>query len=192
MKLCECGCGQPAPIATQTHPEKGMVRGQPCRFIKNHRLNGPRSPFWKGGRRPGPGGYVMVYQPNHPRRNRAKYVLEHILIAEKALGRFLPVDAEVHHVNEIRNDNANANLVICQDRAYHKTLHVRMRILAAGGDPRTHKICAQCGLKPRSEFPRYRKSYDGLNQNCRVCSGIRNRAARDKRKLGLYIEQSEG
>ena len=36
-KLCECGCGQPAPIATRTSPRYGTVKGQPQRFILGHR-----------------------------------------------------------------------------------------------------------------------------------------------------------
>lgn len=36
MKLCECGCGQPAPIATRNDRAKGYVLGQPRRFIIGH------------------------------------------------------------------------------------------------------------------------------------------------------------
>jgi len=35
-KLCECGCGQPAPIATGTDPRYGCIKGQPRRFIAGH------------------------------------------------------------------------------------------------------------------------------------------------------------
>lgn len=34
--LCECGCGQPAPIATYNEPKRGTVKGQPQRFISGH------------------------------------------------------------------------------------------------------------------------------------------------------------
>lgn len=37
-KLCECGCGQPAPIAQRTHSAKGYVKGQPVRFIPGHHV----------------------------------------------------------------------------------------------------------------------------------------------------------
>lgn len=36
MKLCECGCGEPAPIAKKNHTRSGYVKGQPLRFIKGH------------------------------------------------------------------------------------------------------------------------------------------------------------
>lgn len=35
-KLCECGCGQPAPLARKTETAKGRVKGQPSRFIRGH------------------------------------------------------------------------------------------------------------------------------------------------------------
>ncbi len=35
-KLCECGCGQPAPIAKRTNTKLGHVKGQPVRFIAGH------------------------------------------------------------------------------------------------------------------------------------------------------------
>src|SRR5688572_17549814 len=34
--LCECGCGQTTPIATRTQTSRGVVKGQPLRFIKGH------------------------------------------------------------------------------------------------------------------------------------------------------------
>lgn len=36
VKLCECGCGQPAPIAKRNNPKKGHVVGRPTRFIQGH------------------------------------------------------------------------------------------------------------------------------------------------------------
>jgi len=36
MKLCECGCGLPAPIAKKTNTRRGHVKGQPIRFIVGH------------------------------------------------------------------------------------------------------------------------------------------------------------
>ncbi len=40
VKLCECGCGQPAPIAKRTDRTWGQVKGQPLRFVHGHRLRG--------------------------------------------------------------------------------------------------------------------------------------------------------
>jgi hypothetical protein len=36
VKLCECGCGQPALVARWNNPSKGHVKGEPVRFISGH------------------------------------------------------------------------------------------------------------------------------------------------------------
>lgn len=41
VKLCECGCGQPAPIAKRTDRSRGRVRGEPVRFIQGHNVSRP-------------------------------------------------------------------------------------------------------------------------------------------------------
>lgn len=35
-KLCECGCGNPAPISKRDYPDLGYMKGEPTRFIKGH------------------------------------------------------------------------------------------------------------------------------------------------------------
>lgn len=45
VKLCECGCGEPAPLARQTNNKLGKVKGQPQRFIRGHAAkSSPSSP----------------------------------------------------------------------------------------------------------------------------------------------------
>jgi hypothetical protein len=81
-------------------------------------------------------GYVM-----HEIGKRA--VLEHVLVAERALGKPLPPGAQVHHVDEDRRNNAPRNLVICDSAAYHQLLHQRTRAYRASGhaDWRKCHIC---------------------------------------------------
>ena len=44
VKLCECECGLPAPIATATRANRGHIKGQPVRFIAGHKpgVKGPK------------------------------------------------------------------------------------------------------------------------------------------------------
>ena len=70
---------------------------------------------------------------------------EHVIVAEKAIGKHLPIGSVVHHVNGLRDDNRNSNLVICQDRAYHNLIHARLNALNAAGDPAKRK-CKYCKL----------------------------------------------
>jgi hypothetical protein len=67
---------------------------------------------------------------------------EHILVAEKAMGKRLPNGAVVHHVDENRLNNAPSNLVVCS-RAYHILIHARMKAMAACGNP-NWRHCYYC------------------------------------------------
>ena len=66
---------------------------------------------------------------------------EHTVIAEKVLGKKLPPDAEVHHVDGDKSNNAHTNLVICPDSAYHQLLHRRQAALDACGNTNWVKCC---------------------------------------------------
>ena len=69
--------------------------------------------------------------------------LQHVVVAEKALGKPIPKGVEVHHVNGNRKDNSGANLVLCPDRAYHVLLHMRQKALEACGDA-SKRRCTYC------------------------------------------------
>ena len=87
---------------------------------------GKKNPRWNGGRFVSKDGYVMIWKPGHPRARNGKYVCEHLLVAERALGRPLVLGKElVHHINGIRDDNRPQNLLICS-KSYHYWLHARM------------------------------------------------------------------
>lgn len=68
---------------------------------------------------------------------------EHVLVAEKALGKKLPKGAIVHHVDENKGNNRNENLVICPSGAYHSLLHQRSKALNESGNANWRK-CWVC------------------------------------------------
>lgn len=118
--------------------------------------------------------YVQIRLPSHPRSSSSCRVFEHILVVEKALGKFLMRPAEVHHINDVSTDNRPENLVACQDGAYHKLLHRRQRALAACGHADWRK-CVICGIySPLEDLFRQ-------NQYCyahRACNNLVRRQSR--------------
>lgn len=91
-------------------------RGLKHKPIKGNYASGPRSGRWKGGRLKDAQGYIRVLSPDHPRAQmgpygKRRYVMEHILVWEKANGRLLPDGWIVHHLNGVKDDNRPENLV---------------------------------------------------------------------------------
>ena len=122
-------------------------------------------------------GYISVHVGN-------KTIREHRLVAEKALGKPLPPNAQVHHIDGDRTNNSPDNLVICQDTAYHKLLHRNQEIVNAGGAPGEHLICGSCKkLLPLDSFNRVKRNTarEGRSWECRECEKIR--WARNKEAL---------
>lgn len=168
---CECGCGG------QLDPHHGRKKK---RFLRFHHLRMLRPERVRIGRKKGI--YRLAYAPWHPRAGDSSCVFEHILVAERAIRRFLPTGAVVHHVNDDGADNRSENLVILQNNSEHMALHRRRRILRAGGDPWTQAICSTCRIvKDNEAF--YRRSRGGISTICRVCE--RERSQR------RWIEQAQ-
>lgn len=85
--------------------------------------SGEKSSNWKGGKSTTSQGYIKEYSPSNPNCDCCGYVLQHRLIAEKYLGRFLKSVELVHHINEIKTDNRPENLYLFSDRGEHTRYH---------------------------------------------------------------------
>lgn len=81
-----------------------------CVSLVLRHIRGSNAPNWKGGRTLST-GYVRIRAADHPRtHSKNPYVLEHILVMERVLGRYLEPNERVHHKNGIRDDNRPDNL----------------------------------------------------------------------------------
>lgn len=68
-------------------------------------------------------GYIYILCKKHPNGDRDGYVLEHRLVIEKHIGRFLDSKEIIHHKNGIRNDNRIENLELLKSQSEHMKEH---------------------------------------------------------------------
>lgn len=113
MRTCvaEEGCDKTKIVARglcDCHYRMWRMYGRTFRYARRHGEGGLRSD-----------GYIQVHE-------NGKLKMQHIVVAEKALGKPLPPKAIVHHINEDRADNVPSNLVICPDQEYHMLIHKLM------------------------------------------------------------------
>jgi len=74
---------------------------------------------WKGGRKRNKPGYILIKNKSHPFSDDQGYILEHRLVMEKYLGRYLNSDEMIHHINGIKDDNRIENLLIIKNQIHY-------------------------------------------------------------------------
>lgn len=113
--------------------------------------SGPGHTGWKGGRHLDADGYMLIYMPNHPHARWGKYVLEHRLVMEAHLGRYLKPHEVVHHKNNDNADNRLENLELFQSNAAHlrHELTGKCPKWTEAGKERIRQGCHSGGAKTR-------------------------------------------
>jgi len=131
-QLCGCGCGSRVRLPEHT-------------FLYQHHTRGENSPSWNGGKTTDRFGRLRVKARGHHRADSNGYVFAHVLIVEAALGKPVPSRHPTHHADSDPTNNANDNLVLCEDNAYHMLIELRTRAYRACGHASWRK-CQHCGV----------------------------------------------
>jgi transposase-like protein len=99
------------------------------RFHRRNRgkHSGEKSPRWNGGKKVACGGYVLVAAKDHPLCDSCGYVMEHRLVMEKILGRYLKPEEAVHHVDGDVKNNKPDNLILFSSTGEHTAHHAALR-----------------------------------------------------------------
>lgn len=114
-------------------------------------------------------GYVLVYKPDHHRAEKNGLVYEHVLVAERMLGRNLNDNEVVHHKDHNRSNNNPDNLIIFATLSDHAAFHGGRCIYLDNGVwravyPNITKICPTC----KKEFTLNQKDYAQRQKFCCV------------------------
>lgn len=134
-KYCSPGCATTARNLTDANPSYNRDISGKNNPMYGKRAVGPdnpmygrikeKSPSWKGGRKIRRDGYILVSAPSgHPHgissgKNKSKYILEHRLVMEQHLGRYLQPTEVVHHIDENPSNNDISNLRLYSNQAEH-------------------------------------------------------------------------
>jgi hypothetical protein len=123
--LCECGCGNPAPIAKRTRSGRGQIKGQPLRFINGHnsRLLSSEEQSRRAAFRD-----ADALRWTGQRHNYVKFNNRHMhrVVAEEKLGRKLKKGEIVHHKDGDKWNNHPDNLEV-MTQAEHARIHLHIR-----------------------------------------------------------------
>jgi HNH endonuclease len=172
---CLCDCG------TESLVLGGGLRDgstKSCGCLRRS-LRGEKSPHWRGGTKTHSAGYILAYAPGHPRA-KGCYVYEHILVAEKMLGRMLLHGEMVHHLDHDKTNNKPENLYIAPSPAHHLAYHREPWSQRQLPDEENCLIACGCGCG--KTFQRY----DGVGRPRKYIHGHNH-----KKRNSIYCQGDE-
>lgn len=113
---------------------KNPAKNLEIRKILREKQLGDRNNQWNGGKikvyshasQNKTNHYVKIKMPTHPYSDSQGYIMQHRLIMEEYLGRYLLKEEIIHHINWDKSDNRIENLLIT-NASEHQQYHVRLR-----------------------------------------------------------------
>ena len=132
------------PMKGNQHSEETKAKMRAAAQSRPH--TGEQATRWQGGRHVDNKGRVFIHMPGHPNAPEPNYILEHRLVMEQHLGRYLRSDEHVHHINHNRGDNRLENLMLLS-RGEHSRLHRQEECAALGSAGFAAKL--RCPKPPR-------------------------------------------
>jgi ribosomal protein L32 len=139
---------------------------------------GSQHPDWKGGVLK-EGGYIYIYQPEHPRAFRkGKYVKRADLVLEAKLGRPLLPDEMAHHIDRVRDNDVPENLEAVTRSSHGRTFkgyltgekHPNWQGKSVcpncgGAKNAEHKLCRSCFVSTGEASAQVKRGWETRKRN---------------------------
>ena len=110
-KFCSIRCKRPSKKTIEK-----MIKSKKGKYL------GKESCHWNGGKMKDKDGYILIHKPNHPFKTKNNYVLEHRLVIESQIGRYLTPEQTTHHRGKI-DDNRLRMLMLFSSKSAHVRFH---------------------------------------------------------------------
>jgi hypothetical protein len=134
-RYCSRSCATTARNLTDANPSLHRDVSGPKNPMFGRGLRGADNPMfgkrrelsarWKGGRKIRRDGYVLIAVPDdypypaYQKGSGTKYALEHRVVVEQRLGRYLLPGEVVHHIDGNPSNNAEGNLEVFASQSEH-------------------------------------------------------------------------
>ena len=150
LGVCNCGCNKSIPIISTYKTIQKYILGHHCKKERHYN--------WKGGKCIS-NGYILILSFGHPFANSDGRVMEHRLVMEKHLNRYLTKDEIVHHIDNNPQNNNLSNLKLMTKKQHDKLTRKEFH-----NKNISNRICVRCSKKTFIDklgierWYRYRKS----------------------------------